>query len=32
VTQGFADQIGADGFAEDAARAVRKAKVLLGLS
>jgi 5-methyltetrahydrofolate--homocysteine methyltransferase len=32
VTQGFADQIGADGFAEDAARAVNKAKGLLGLS
>jgi len=32
VTQGFADQIGADGFAEDAARAVRQAKALLGLS
>jgi 5-methyltetrahydrofolate--homocysteine methyltransferase len=32
VTQGFADQIGVDGFAEDAARAVRTAKGLLGLS
>lgn len=30
VTQTYADQIGADGFAEDASRAVTKAKSLLG--
>lgn len=29
ITQAYADQIGADGFAEDASRAVAKAKVLL---
>ncbi|MDX9851834.1 MAG: corrinoid protein [Anaerolineaceae bacterium] len=29
VTQNYADQIGADGFAEDASRAVAKAKLLL---
>jgi 5-methyltetrahydrofolate--homocysteine methyltransferase len=32
VTQSFADQIGADGYADDAASASRKAKELLGLS
>jgi 5-methyltetrahydrofolate--homocysteine methyltransferase len=31
VTQSFADQIGADGYADDAASASRKAKELLGL-
>lgn len=31
LTQDFANSIGADGFAEDAAGAVRKAKELLGL-
>ena len=30
ITQSYADQIGADGFAEDASRAVAKAKILLG--
>ena len=30
ITQSYADQIGADGFAEDASRAVVKAKSLLG--
>ena len=30
ITQNYADQIGADGFAEDASRAVAKAKILLG--
>ena len=30
LTQGYADQIGADGYAPDAASAVRKAKELLG--
>jgi methanogenic corrinoid protein MtbC1 len=30
VTQGWADQIGADGFAEDAANAVVVAKKLMG--
>jgi 5-methyltetrahydrofolate--homocysteine methyltransferase len=29
VTQNYADQIGADGFAEDASRAVAKARSLL---
>jgi len=32
VTQAYADQIGADGYAPDASGAARKAKVLLGLS
>lgn len=32
VTQGYADQIGADGYADDAPGAARKAKELLGLS
>jgi len=32
VTQGYADEIGADGFAPDAASAVDKAKELLGIS
>jgi len=31
VTQEYADQIGADGYAPDAASAVEKAKELLGL-
>jgi len=32
VTQGFADEIGADGFAPDASSATRKAKELLGVA
>jgi 5-methyltetrahydrofolate--homocysteine methyltransferase len=32
ITQDFADEIGADGFAPDASSAVRKAKELLGVS
>jgi len=32
VTQSYADKIGADGYAPDAASAVDKAKELLGLS
>ena len=32
VTQGYADQIGADGYAPDAGSAVRKAKELLGIA
>jgi methanogenic corrinoid protein MtbC1 len=32
VTQGWADQIGADGFAEDAANAVVTAKKMMGLT
>ncbi len=32
VTQGFADKIGADGFAPDASSATRKAKELLGVA
>ena len=32
VTRGFADKIGADGFAPDASSATRKAKELLGIS
>jgi 5-methyltetrahydrofolate--homocysteine methyltransferase len=31
VTQAYADQIGADGYAPDASSAARKAKVLLGV-
>jgi 5-methyltetrahydrofolate--homocysteine methyltransferase len=31
VTSGFADRIGADGFAPDASRATRKARELLGI-
>jgi len=32
VTQAYADQIGADGYAPDASSAARKAKALLGIA
>jgi 5-methyltetrahydrofolate--homocysteine methyltransferase len=32
VTEAFANQIGADGYASDASSAARKAKVLLGVA